>query len=168
MRSVLVNAAEAEDIEEVMAIEAAVYPKPWSKRLWQQELEKDERLYLCARDGQRVLGVSGAMFVGEDAHVMTVAVDPHHQRRGVATALLLALIEAIVERGSTRISLEVRVSNKGAQSLYRRFGFAPVGSRRRYYEPDGEDALVMWLEDVQTETYLHRLEGISAELETVA
>ncbi|MGI9624915.1 MAG: ribosomal protein S18-alanine N-acetyltransferase [Acidimicrobiales bacterium] len=168
MSSIAVGPVAADDIDQVMEIDAAVYSRPWSKRLWQAELGKDKRLYLCARDGDRVLGVGGAMFVGEDAHVMTVAVDPARQRAGIATKLLLALVHSIIDRGVTRVSLEVRVSNTGAQALYQRFGFVPVGSRRRYYEPDGEDALVMWLEDVQADDYRHRLEGITAELESVA
>lgn len=168
MKSVVVSSVSADDLDQVMAIDSAVYSKPWSKRLWRQELDKENRLYLCARDGDRVVGVGGAMFVAEDAHVMTVAVDPAHQRTGIATVLMLALVRGIIDHDARRISLEVRVSNTGAQALYQRFGFAPVGSRRRYYEPDGEDALVMWLEDVQADAYSDRLDAISAELERAA
>lgn len=168
VKLVTVDSILERDIDQIRAIDAAVYPRPWSKRLWLQELVKDDRVYRCARDGRQVIGVAGAMLVGEDAHIMTVAVDPDVQRTGVASRLLLALIREIVIRGTTRLSLEVRVSNTGAQALYRHFGFAPVGSRRKYYEPEGEDALVMWVDDIQDADYRSRLDEISAQIGALA
>ena len=155
-------------LKAIMAIDAQVYPTPWSRRLWQQELEREHRLYRCAvRDGS-VVGVVGVLLAADDAHVMTVAVDPAAQRSGVATALMLAAAEEAIAAGAKALTLEVRVSNTGAQALYRRFGLAPVGHRRGYYEPDGEDALVMWAHDIDGPEYEARLRGIAAELDVAA
>jgi ribosomal-protein-alanine N-acetyltransferase len=73
---------------------------------------------------------------------MNVAVDPHRLRRGYATALLTEMIERAGQ--DSPLTLEVRVSNAGAIALYERFGFRAAGTRRRYYQDTGEDALIMW------------------------
>ena len=150
-------------LKEVMRIDAAVYPQPWSKRLWTQELQRDHRLYRCALHQGTVVGTIGLLVVADDAHVMTVAVDPAMHRQGVATRLLLHAIGEVVDVGCTALTLEVRVSNTAAQALYRRFGMAPVGNRRNYYEPDGEDALVMWAHEIQSSDYRDRLASIASE-----
>jgi ribosomal-protein-alanine N-acetyltransferase len=76
-------------------------------------------------------------------HVMNVAVDPDERRTGVATALLNELLGR-VDGPEARFTLEVRQSNRGAIELYERFGFLSAGMRRRYYQDNGEDALIMW------------------------
>ena len=159
---------EKAHLKAIMAIDAQVYPTPWSRRLWQQELEREQRLYRCAVREGVVVGVVGVLLVADDAHVMTVAVDPAAQRTGVATALMLAAAEEAVAAGATALTLEVRVGNTAAQALYRRFGLAPVGHRRGYYEPDGEDALVMWAHDIDGAEFQDRLRSIAAELEIAA
>ena len=83
-----------------------------------------------------------------------------HQRRKIGTRLLYELIETATDMGARAVSLEVRVSNWGAQRMYTRFGFRPVGVRKGYYQETGEDALVMWADDVHTAEYERLLEGI--------
>jgi ribosomal-protein-alanine N-acetyltransferase len=102
------------------------------------------------------------MFSGADAHVTTIAVDPEFHRLKVGTRLLLALARAAVARGATGLTLEVRMSNEGAQALYRQFGFVPAGIRKNYYVETNEDALVMWAHDVDHPEYAARLEQIEA------
>jgi ribosomal-protein-alanine N-acetyltransferase len=75
-------------------------------------------------------------------HVMNVAVDPDRRRRGIATALIAALLDRI--GGDVQVTLEVRRSNGGAIALYERFGFRSAGVRPRYYADNGEDAVIMW------------------------
>ena len=92
-----------------------------------------------------------------------VAVEPAQQRTGVATALLVALAEAAIDRGCRAWTLEVRVSSAGAQELYRRFGFNPAGVRARYYE-NTEDAIVMWCNDIQGADYAGLLDSIRRQV----
>jgi ribosomal-protein-alanine N-acetyltransferase len=96
--------------------------------------------------------------------VTTLAVDPAMHRRGIGTRLLLALAGEAIRRGVTGLTLEVRMSNKPAQELYRKFGFRPAGVRRNYYVETNEDALVMWADDVDDPAYARRLAEIEAEL----
>ena len=135
----------------VVRIEQSVYPTPWSHNLFLSEIAlRISRVYLVARVGGAVVGYGGVMLVGEDAHVTTIAVDPAWQRRQIGTRLLLQLTRAAIERGARNLTLEVRVSNRGAQELYRGFGFAPVGVRRGYYVETKEDALIMWAEHIDS------------------
>jgi ribosomal-protein-alanine N-acetyltransferase len=151
-------------LSEVLAIEAAVYPRPWSARLFEEELERSNRVYVVARAGERVVGYAGLLMIADDGHVATVAVDPDWQRRGVATRLLRELVRGAMALGANQLTLEVRASNLGAQELYRRFGFAPAGARKAYYADNNEDAIVMWAHDVRSPDYQARLEAIDRAL----
>ena len=145
----------------VMAIERQVYPRPWSPNLFLSEMsDLRNRTYLVARIGKEVVGYGGVMSYGDEAHVTTIAVDPDHHRRKIGTRLLYELVTDGIRMGARAVSLEVRMSNTGAQDLYRRFGFRPVGVRKGYYQETGEDALVMWAEDLRTAEYRARLERI--------
>lgn len=146
-----------------LTIEQAVYPKPWSERVFHTELDQvrtGDRAYLVARRGRGLVGYAGLMFVLADgvaeAHVTNVAVHPDHRRAGIATQLLSRLATMAIERGCTAWTLEVRASSTGAQALYRTFGFTPAGVRARYYEGQ-EDAIVMWCSDLDSVEYGERL-----------
>ena len=147
----------------VLRIEAQVYPRPWSLALFMSELGlRTTRTYLIARVDGTVVGYAGLMLTGDDAHVTTIAVDPAWHRNKIATRLLLHLAREADRRGSHNLTLEVRVSNHGAQALYRQFGFRPAGIRKNYYVETNEDALVMWADDVDSPGYRARLAGIEA------
>jgi len=149
----------------VMAIERQVYTRPWSPNLFLAEItEPSHRRYLVARIDRDIVGYGGLVCYGEEAHVTNIAVDPMHQRRKVASRLLYELIMSSAEMGAQAVSLEVRVSNWGAQRLYGRFGFHPVGMRRNYYQELSEDALIMWTDDIRSKAYARRLSAIAADL----
>lgn len=146
-------------LAEMLPIEQASYPKPWTIGVFQSELDnlrKGDRHYLVALEDGRVVGYAGLMFVVGDAHVTNIAVAPQHTRRGIATRLLAELAWEAIARGSEALTLEVRVSNVGAQALYREFGFIPAGVRKKYYE-NIEDAIVMWCNDIALPEYHDRL-----------
>jgi ribosomal-protein-alanine N-acetyltransferase len=145
----------------VMAIERQVYPRPWSPNLFLAEMsELRNRSYLVAKMGRDVVGYGGIMCYGEEAHVTTIAVDPAWHRRKIGTRLLYELIQEGLRMGARAVSLEVRVSNWGAQRLYSRFGFRPVGIRKNYYQETGEDAVVMWVDEIRSPAYRERLRRI--------
>jgi ribosomal-protein-alanine N-acetyltransferase len=153
------------DLRAVMAVERRVFPEPWSLVVFTSELAlRQGRSYKVARRGRRLAGYIGLMFVQDEAHVTTVAVSPDFQRRGVATELLLDAVRTSLSLGARNLSLEVAASNGGAQALYRRFGFAPVGVRKRYYPVSGEDAIVMWAYDIDGPAYTERIATLEAQL----
>ena len=149
----------------VMAIERQVYPRPWSPNLFTAEMsETGNRCYLVARIDRAVVGYAGMICYGDEAHVTNVAVDPLHHRRKIATRMFHDLMVSAIQMGAEAVSLEVRVSNWGAQRLYGRYGFRPVGVRKNYYQELREDALIMWADEVRTPAYAERLGRIAAEL----
>jgi len=146
-------------VGQILAIERSAYPKPWTAKVFHDELDQaraGHRHYLVARIGRQVVGYAGLMFVADEAHITNVAVHPDHRRYGVASRLLVELAGAAIARGCTAWTLEVRASSVGAQRLYHSFGFVPAGVRTRYYEGT-EDAIVMWCQDIQTPAYAERL-----------
>jgi [ribosomal protein S18]-alanine N-acetyltransferase len=152
-------------LRSVQRIETQVYPRPWSLSLFMSELAlRASRAYFVARVGGMVVGYAGLMFAGEDAHVTTIAVDPVWQRHKIATRLMLNLAREATRRGSKNLTLEVRVSNTGAQDLYRRFGFEEAGIRKNYYVETNEDALVMWANGIQSPEYQQRLTDIAEKV----
>ena len=152
-------------LRSVLRIEAQVYPRPWSLSLFMSELAlRSNRAYWVARIDGAVVGYCGLMVTVDDGHVTTLAVDPAWHRRKVGSRLLLTLVREAIARGVTSLTLEVRVGNRAAQELYRRFGFRPAGIRRNYYVETNEDALVMWADDVDTPEYASRLAQIEAEV----
>lgn len=152
-------------LRSVLKIEAQVYPRPWSLSLFMSELAlRNSRAYYVARIDGVVVGYVGLMVNAEDGHVTTLAVDPRWQRRRIASRLLLTLAREALARGASSLTLEVRISNRPAQELYRLFGFRPAGVRRKYYVETNEDALVMWTDDIAAPTYGRRLAEIEAAI----
>ncbi|HEX8930242.1 MAG TPA: ribosomal protein S18-alanine N-acetyltransferase [Actinomycetota bacterium] len=152
-------------IPQVLDIERQVYPRPWTMTLFLSEIvQRSTRFYIVARAHRKVVGYAGLMVFGDEAHVTNIAVDPEVHRRKVASRLLFALVNEARRRGATACTLEVRVANHRAQSLYHQFGFAPVGIRKNYYSETGEDALIMWAEGLQTPAYGGRLEQLARRI----
>ena len=163
--TVVITPMRRRHVRSVLRIEEQVYPRPWTSSLFLSELAlRTTRAYFVARIGRDVVGYAGVMVSFEDSHVTTIAVDPAWQRHGVATRLLVALVRESLVRGAQHLTLEVRMSNKGAQDLYRRFGFAPVGVRKNYYPETNEDALVMWAHDVDSPEYARLLAGLEGRV----
>jgi [ribosomal protein S18]-alanine N-acetyltransferase len=135
------------DLPQVIAIERRVFPTPWSLAMFVLERSKQSGICLAAvldwKHGRRLVGYLICSRYEQVWHVMNVAVDIGYQRSGIASALLAELY-AQVDDSSARFTLEVRRSNQAAIGLYEREGFQAAGIRRRYYQDNGEDALVMW------------------------
>lgn len=163
-------------LRQVLDIEQAVYPRPWTSGLFLSELELvDSRRYYVAMDrgprrglrprATRVVGYGGVMVQVGEAHIATLAVHPAEHRRKVASRLLLQLLADARAMGAEAATLEVRAANAGAQRLYHGFGFAPVGVRPRYYAETGEDALIMWLHGLQGAEVAERLSAQARRLD---
>jgi [ribosomal protein S18]-alanine N-acetyltransferase len=130
------------DLPQVIAVERRSFPTPWSLAMFVLELSKPSGVCLAAIDGGKVVGYLICSRYAQVWHLMNIAVDPVLRRRGLATGLL----EAMLERAGSEepYTLEVRTSNGPAIALYERFGFRAAGTRPRYYQDTGEDAMIMW------------------------
>jgi [ribosomal protein S18]-alanine N-acetyltransferase len=142
--TVAIGPLDLDQLDEVVTIEQAVYPRPWSAATWREELARDDRCYVAATEGGRLVGYAGCSLGAGEAHVVTVAVAPEVQRRGHGARLVAALLAEVRARGIDAVTLEVRESATSTQRLYRRAGFVSAGVRPGYYQDDGEGAVIMW------------------------
>jgi ribosomal-protein-alanine N-acetyltransferase len=138
------------DVEEVLAIERVCFPTPWSRNAFVGELtENPLALYLTGKSDGRVVCYAGSWIIQDEAHITNVAVHPAFRGRKLGEKICVSLLEKAAERGAMRATLEVRVSNIRAQSLYVKLGFYSVGLRPGYYTDTNEDAVIMWKDDLQ-------------------
>ena len=136
------------DLDAVLAIEQRSFTMPWTKGMFISELRNtpDSCLLVARVDTQEgpLAGYIGYRVVVDEMHVIILAVAPSWRQRGIARALLCRAMEQARQLACCRATLEVRVSNVDAQRLYYSLGFAPVGSRPKYYLRPTEDALILW------------------------
>ncbi len=133
-----------DDLDAVHAIECESFATPWSRQSFEEELTRNRcaRYLVIEQDGE-VAGYGGVWFVVDEAHVTNIAIAPRWRGRGLGTRLLEDMLQFAADSGMAFMTLEVRRSNEVAQRLYRAHGFVDVGYRKRYYEDNHEDALIM-------------------------
>jgi len=139
-----IEAMTLNDLEDVLAIERVVFNEPWLRAHFEHEIVNSTISYArVARLREKLAGYLVAWIVWDELHLGNIAVAPALQHGGIATALLEEMFAHALSHGCRMATLEVRVSNQRAISLYTRLGFKPVAVRRRYYRDNGEDALIM-------------------------
>lgn len=138
-----------DDLNQVAAIEQSIFSEPWSRQDFLQSLQDENNLYLVAKQQGEVIGYCGYWGVAGDGYIYNVAVKPEHRRQQVGLLMLKELIKLGKEMGITAFSLEVRVTNLAAITLYERLGFTSAGIRKDFYSKPNEDAVIMWLRLIQ-------------------
>jgi ribosomal-protein-alanine N-acetyltransferase len=133
------------DVDEVVAIERANFPMPWSSQSFINDIYNSRSLCFVTRVEGKLAGYAVAWFVPGEMHIGNIAVEQDSRRKGIGSKLLSCLLEFAKEKKMDTVSLEVRASNIPAISLYRKFGFKEVAVRRKYYRDENEDAIVMLL-----------------------
>jgi len=131
------------DLPQVIAIERRSFPTPWSLAMFVLELSEPSSICLAATAGGRVAGYLVCSRYDAVWHIMNICIDPDRRRQGIATALLQRLLERVNDPDA-QLTLEVRPTNEGAIRLYEGLGFTSAGRRPRYYQDNGEDAVIMW------------------------
>ena len=130
-------------VAQVAQLEKLCFSDPWSEKSVASELSNPLSFWLVAVENDTVVGYVGSQTVMGETDMMNIAVHPDYRNRGIATGLLVGLIEELRKRGSHCLTLEVRASNEPAIRLYRMRGFQEVGRRRNYYRNPKEDALIL-------------------------
>ena len=133
----------ASHVAQIAALEKICFSDPWSERSIASELDNKLAFWLVATEGEQVAGYIGSQTVMDETDMMNVAVHPDFRRKGIAEALVNALVENLMEMGSHCLTLEVRASNAPAIALYEKLGFAEIGRRKNYYRNPREDALIL-------------------------
>ncbi len=166
-RIALDSLAEA-DVPEIQQIEQEIFTAPWPRNAYYNELRHNRRAtYLVLRAPGMIVAYGGIWQVGFEAHVTTVGVRASEQRKGYGRAIFAALVERALSLGCHWVTLEVRPSNTGAIQLYEEFGFKIVGRRRGYYADNGEDAIVMWSDNLSAPGFQERFASQRALVDTI-
>lgn len=134
---------EKNHVPQIAEIEKCCFSDPWNEESIASELENRLSLWLVALEGDRVAGYVGSQTVLGEADMMNIAVHPDFRRQGIGEALVKKLIAELSQRGCHSLTLEVRVSNGPAKSLYEKLGFVLVGRRKKYYFHPREDADIL-------------------------
>lgn len=190
----IVELMSLDDIPQVRRIEEASFPTPWPRNSYKREiLENGRARYLVIRrvepvpvirsprrparrvrdwlwpfgmgdESDDIVAFGGLWLEIDEAHITTVAVRPGYRRRGLGELLVVEMARLSIESEVQRITLEVRLSNAVAQTLYRKYGFFEHGTRPRYYSDDFEDALIMWAEGVDAPEFAEMVERRGGQL----
>lgn len=135
-----------EDIDQILKIEELSFATPWTRQSFENELNLNQfAVYLVLEKEGQIVGYCGMWLIVDEAHITNIAVLPEFRGQQLGEAILRMIMEIAKERGAKTMTLEVRVSNEVAQSLYRKLGFMNGGIRKKYYTDNYEDALVMWV-----------------------
>lgn len=157
----------SDDIDGVIAIEEKAYGSHhWSKDSFLQELSNDLAWYYSLINEQgELVAYAGTWHILEEAHITNIAVSVEHRRKKYAEALLKRVIDDCYKEMIKYITLEVRVSNTPAINLYTKYGFSSFGKRKKYYQDNNEDALIMWTKNIFYDEFKTNYENITKELE---
>jgi ribosomal-protein-alanine N-acetyltransferase len=150
-----------EHLNDLLELDQACFNGWWTIEGYRRELESPNSHFLglfSPFSSSGLLGMGCFWSILEEAHITILAVHPEYHRQGLGQALLYALLKTASDRGLERATLEVRVSNQMAISLYQKFGFKTAGRRPRYYKDNDEDALILWLSDLQQPNFLKNLD----------
>ncbi|MCL1632865.1 ribosomal protein S18-alanine N-acetyltransferase [Sporolactobacillus sp. CPB3-1] len=146
LSAVKIREMSAADIDQVMIVEHSAFDVPWSRKAFENEITNNHfASYFVADLCGKIIGYCGVWVIVDEAHITNLAVLEGYRGLKVGESLLRHVMLYAVSRQAQSMSLEVRVSNKIAQSLYRKLGFRNGGIRKNYYSNNREDALVMWV-----------------------
>jgi [ribosomal protein S18]-alanine N-acetyltransferase len=161
---VVVRPMRPPDLEHVARVERASFPTSWHTQAYATELTNPAALYLVATVGETVVGFSGQWVIMDEAHITTIAVSPEWRGRRIGERILSEMLGQAIRRGATRATLEVRATNDPARRLYEKYGFVDVAVRKAYYPDNGEDAVIMWVYQMDSPAWRKRYHAQRAAL----
>lgn len=145
----IVRQATGEDVAQIAEIEKRCFVIPWSYESLHHDITENKRaLYIVAEAEGKICGYVGVWKILDEGHITNVAVTPEYRRRHIASAMLGVLLAVLSDNAVSSCTLEVRAGNEAAKALYHSFGFVEAGVRKGYYEDNGEDAIIMWKEEI--------------------
>jgi len=145
MKTLRFEPLQESHIPAILEIEKAANSAPWSERSFKNELDHKHGVFLVGILQGNVVAYGGVWMVVDEAHVTTIAVAEEQRRQGIGQRLMIELMEKAKKAGMVCSTLEVRASNEAAIKMYEKFGYIVTAIRRGYYPDNKEDAVVMWL-----------------------
>jgi ribosomal-protein-alanine N-acetyltransferase len=147
-KTLRLEALRQDHIKKILEIENRTNGAPWSERAFNNELSHTDRIFLVALVDGEVAGYAGVWLVIDEAHVTTLAVAEEDRRQGIGLKLMVDLLNESKAVGMVCSTLEVRSGNEAALRLYEKLGYRETARRKAYYPDNKEDAIVMWLYDL--------------------
>ena len=166
---ITIRPMEAEDLDEVVAIDRLSFTTPWPYSAYRYELNENQASFLRVAESQtpdgekEVVGMVVVWIVLDEAHIANIAVHPDFRNYGIGKSLMVVAMREAILKGAHKATLEVRANNSTAHKLYREFGFEIVGRRSRYYHDNNEDALLMSVNSLGRE-YLEKIKHFAGNL----
>jgi [ribosomal protein S18]-alanine N-acetyltransferase len=163
--TILIRRMQADDLEQVQAIDQISFSMPWPPSAYRYELFENQSSILWVAEAfepggrQRVVGMVVVWLIVDEAHIATIAIHPDYRSQGIAQELLCAALIESIEKGMRKATLEVRAGNLAAQRLYKRFHFELAGVRPRYYRDNFEDAWIMTAHGLDEKTLIWLKDG---------
>lgn len=143
--NIIIREMKESDLDRVMEIENKAFTPPWTREAFLLELTKNLLAkYIVAEVDGVVVGYGGIWLIIDEGHITNIAVDEEYRNMGIGSKIMEGLIQLCVDRNIIAMTLEVRKSNESAKALYKKFGFKEYGIRRKYYQDNNEDAIIMW------------------------
>ncbi len=165
--TVIINKMSTDDVDGVIKIEESAYgDHHWSKESFLNEINNElARYYTLHTPNGELAGYAGCWHILDEAHITTIAIAPNYRRKHYGQALLKRIIDDCYKEKIKYITLEVRVSNTAAINLYSKYGFTSFGTRKKYYQNNNEDALIMWTKNIFFDEFKNNYENIIKTLE---
>ena len=157
------------DVDEVFHLEELIHPTHhWSKDSFFNELNNNLAVYYCVRDKEnKLIAYIGFWKIIEEAHITTFATHPDYRRLQLGQALLIQMLKDCYKSMIKYVTLEVRESNIAAISLYEKFLFESIGVRKNYYQDNGENALIMFTQNIWYDKFKNRFEELKRNINKV-
>jgi [ribosomal protein S18]-alanine N-acetyltransferase len=164
MKSLVIQSAIAEQVDEIVALDKLCFDSIWSKNGYLREMNSPNSslLLLWVTEAQllpKMIGIGCLWSIVEEAHITLLGIHPEYQGQGLGMFLFYHLLQNGIQRGLERATLEVKTTNQPAINLYQKFGFQIVGRRNNYYPKTGEDALILWLNGLNKPDFSHKLDS---------
>ena len=153
-----------EDVAKVVEIEQECFATPWHESAYLTEITNRSAFYIVACMDDVILGYGGMWVIMDESHITTLGVAAEHRGKKIGELLLVGLLDEAMKRGAKRVTLEVRQSNSVAQNLYRKYGFIPAAIRRSYYTDNHENAVVMWIDDMNYAAFRRKYSSLRQQL----
>ena len=143
MKNIKFDTLKTELLDSLVELENICFTIPWSRKLFENDLNNKNAFYVLALDDNTVIGYCGLYKVLDEADITNIAVHPQFRNRGIAKSILNKIFKHCLDNKISKLTLEVRKSNYVAMNLYRINGFEVVGERKNYYSDNGETAVLM-------------------------
>ena len=170
IENLLITKITNEDVEEVFNIEKLIHPQHhWSKDSFFNEIANNLARYFCVKDtNNKILAFIGFWVILEEAHITTLGTHPDFRNNQLAQTLLIQCIKTCYKEMVKYITLEVRESNVPAINLYEKFGFSSIGMRKNYYQDNGENAIIMFTQNIWYDSFKNNFQELKENIKKVS